>query len=274
MAPFWGLYLRSLEFNAFQIGVLMSLLQVMRIFAPNIWGHIADHTGKRVAIVQIGRAGLPGRFRRRVLGQFVLGAVRGDVPDQLLLERVAAAGGSHHAVASGQQHRPLWPHPAVGFGRLHPGGGRAGRGAGSCLDQAGALGGAGLAGRHRADLAGHSRGGNRAPRTCPYPAARRAAPARSAGAVWRGFVDGGGARAVLHLLHDPSGRDRLQQVVRRLAVGVGRGVRDRHFSGHAARFSLGAPGNRAAGDAADRRRAFRVDRLAGRQPAGPAASRS
>jgi MFS transporter, PPP family, 3-phenylpropionic acid transporter len=53
MAPFWGLYLRSLEFNAFQIGVLMSLLQVMRIFAPNVWGHIADRTGKRVAIVQL-----------------------------------------------------------------------------------------------------------------------------------------------------------------------------------------------------------------------------
>ncbi len=38
MAPFWGLYLKSLEFSAFQIGILMSLLQVMRIFAPNIWG--------------------------------------------------------------------------------------------------------------------------------------------------------------------------------------------------------------------------------------------
>ncbi len=53
MAPYWGLYLRSLAFNAIQIGVLMSLLQVMRIFAPNVWGHIADRTGKRVAIVQI-----------------------------------------------------------------------------------------------------------------------------------------------------------------------------------------------------------------------------
>jgi len=53
MAPYWSLYLRSLEFNAFQIGVLMSLLHVMRIFAPNIWGHIADRTGRRVAIVQI-----------------------------------------------------------------------------------------------------------------------------------------------------------------------------------------------------------------------------
>jgi PPP family 3-phenylpropionic acid transporter len=53
MAPYWGLYLHSLEFNAWQIGVLMSLLQVMRIFAPNVWGHIADHSGKRVAIVQL-----------------------------------------------------------------------------------------------------------------------------------------------------------------------------------------------------------------------------
>jgi len=52
MSPFWGLYLKSLEFTAFQIGVLMSLLQVMRIFAPNIWGWLADRSGKRVAIVQ------------------------------------------------------------------------------------------------------------------------------------------------------------------------------------------------------------------------------
>lgn len=53
MSPFWGLYLQSLMFSAVQIGVLMSLLQVMRIFAPNIWGHIADRTGKRTHIVQI-----------------------------------------------------------------------------------------------------------------------------------------------------------------------------------------------------------------------------
>lgn len=53
MAPYWGLYLHSLAFDAWQIGVLMSLLQVMRIFAPNVWGHIADRTGRRVAIVQL-----------------------------------------------------------------------------------------------------------------------------------------------------------------------------------------------------------------------------
>ena len=57
MSPFWGLYLQSLMYSAVQIGVLMSLLQVMRIFAPNIWGHIADRTGKRTTIVQIAAVG-------------------------------------------------------------------------------------------------------------------------------------------------------------------------------------------------------------------------
>lgn len=57
ISPFWGLYLRSLAFNAFQIGVLMSLLQVMRIFAPNIWGHLADRSGRRSDIVQLAAIG-------------------------------------------------------------------------------------------------------------------------------------------------------------------------------------------------------------------------
>lgn len=52
MAPYWGLYLKSLEFNAFEIGVLMSLFQITRIFAPNAWGWLADHLGRRVVIVQ------------------------------------------------------------------------------------------------------------------------------------------------------------------------------------------------------------------------------
>jgi PPP family 3-phenylpropionic acid transporter len=52
-APYWSLYLKSLEFSAFQIGVLMSLLQVARIFAPNLWGWLADHTGRGVRMVQV-----------------------------------------------------------------------------------------------------------------------------------------------------------------------------------------------------------------------------
>lgn len=53
ISPYWGLYLKSLAFTAFQIGVLMSLLSVMRMFAPNVWGHLADRYGKRVFIVQV-----------------------------------------------------------------------------------------------------------------------------------------------------------------------------------------------------------------------------
>lgn len=52
-APYWSLYLQSLSFSALQIGVLMSLLLVTRIFSPAVWGWLADHTGKRVRVVQV-----------------------------------------------------------------------------------------------------------------------------------------------------------------------------------------------------------------------------
>ncbi len=51
--PYWSLYLKSLDFSAFQIGILTSVMQGMRIFAPNIWGWLADRTGKRMGIVRI-----------------------------------------------------------------------------------------------------------------------------------------------------------------------------------------------------------------------------
>ena len=34
-SPYFGLYLKSLDFNAWDIGVLMSLMQVMRLAAPH-----------------------------------------------------------------------------------------------------------------------------------------------------------------------------------------------------------------------------------------------
>ena len=52
-APYFTLYLQSLAFAAADIAVLMSLMQVMRIVAPNLWGLIADRAGRRVAIVRI-----------------------------------------------------------------------------------------------------------------------------------------------------------------------------------------------------------------------------
>lgn len=50
--PYWTLYLQSLAFSAFQIAALMSLFQVARIFAPSLWGWLADYLGHRVKIIQ------------------------------------------------------------------------------------------------------------------------------------------------------------------------------------------------------------------------------
>ena len=46
--PYWGLYLSSESFSPADIGILMSLFQVSRIIAPNLWGWLADHTRQRV----------------------------------------------------------------------------------------------------------------------------------------------------------------------------------------------------------------------------------
>ena len=51
--PYWGLYLSSEHFSPADIGILMSLFQISRIIAPNIWGWIADHTRQRVRWIRI-----------------------------------------------------------------------------------------------------------------------------------------------------------------------------------------------------------------------------
>ncbi|MDP1941288.1 MAG: MFS transporter, partial [Gallionella sp.] len=52
-APYWSLYLQSINFSAVEIAILMSVQPVMRMLAPNLWGWLADHTGKRLLVVQI-----------------------------------------------------------------------------------------------------------------------------------------------------------------------------------------------------------------------------
>lgn len=54
LVPYWSLYLKSYGFEAQTIGSLMALLQLSRIVAPNLWGWLADRSGKRVAIVRFG----------------------------------------------------------------------------------------------------------------------------------------------------------------------------------------------------------------------------
>lgn len=51
--PYWGLYLQSENFSVADIGILMSLFQISRIFAPNFWGWLADHTSKRIVWIKL-----------------------------------------------------------------------------------------------------------------------------------------------------------------------------------------------------------------------------
>ncbi|QID18192.1 MFS transporter [Nitrogeniibacter mangrovi] len=51
-APYFTLYLQSLNFSAADIAILMSLMQVMRVVAPNLWGWLADRLGARMPIVR------------------------------------------------------------------------------------------------------------------------------------------------------------------------------------------------------------------------------
>jgi len=54
LIPYWALYLESLDFTPRQIGELMAILMATKIVAPNIWGWIADHTGRGMGVVRLG----------------------------------------------------------------------------------------------------------------------------------------------------------------------------------------------------------------------------
>ncbi len=56
-APYWSLYLKSIEFDAVQIGVLMSVQPVMRMLSPALWGWLADRLGNRRLVVQLAALG-------------------------------------------------------------------------------------------------------------------------------------------------------------------------------------------------------------------------
>ncbi|MEF8699130.1 MAG: MFS transporter [Candidatus Accumulibacter sp. UW26] len=52
-SPYFGLYLQSLSFSAWDIGLLMSQMQLMRLLAPYVWGALADRLGQRVTVVRL-----------------------------------------------------------------------------------------------------------------------------------------------------------------------------------------------------------------------------
>ncbi len=52
-SPYASLYFSSKGLNPTQIGILMSMMQIMRIFGPNLWGWVADYTNKRATVLRI-----------------------------------------------------------------------------------------------------------------------------------------------------------------------------------------------------------------------------
>ncbi|HET6720016.1 MAG TPA: MFS transporter [Rhodocyclaceae bacterium] len=55
-SPYFGQYLQHLGFSAFEIALLISQMQLMRIVAPNVWGWLADHGGRRLGIIRLSSA--------------------------------------------------------------------------------------------------------------------------------------------------------------------------------------------------------------------------
>lgn len=55
-SPYFGLYLKSLSFSAWDIGLLMSQMQLMRMFAPYLWGTLADRRPRRTPIIRLAAA--------------------------------------------------------------------------------------------------------------------------------------------------------------------------------------------------------------------------
>lgn len=73
-SPYASLYFADKGMTAAQIGVLMSLMQVMRIFGPNLWGWVADRSQRRVMVLRItamaALAAFSGMFFGETFAQF------------------------------------------------------------------------------------------------------------------------------------------------------------------------------------------------------------
>jgi PPP family 3-phenylpropionic acid transporter len=52
--PYWPLYLNDKNFSAYEIGMITGVMIGTKIIAPNLWGWIADKTGLRHRVIQLG----------------------------------------------------------------------------------------------------------------------------------------------------------------------------------------------------------------------------
>lgn len=52
--PYWSPYLVSIGMDATEIGWLLGIFHFSRIYAPSIWGHLADRNGSRIKVLRVG----------------------------------------------------------------------------------------------------------------------------------------------------------------------------------------------------------------------------
>lgn len=62
VSPYWGLYLSSLGLSASSIGLLAAIPLISKLIAPNVWGYIADKTGRELLIIRLGAFGGAAMF--------------------------------------------------------------------------------------------------------------------------------------------------------------------------------------------------------------------
>ena len=121
-APYFALYLKSLGYSAAQIGLLLAVSPVARIFGPNIWGWLSDHYRARSILIRLTAVctavsfvavffnhGFGWMFAALMLmNVFWCGVL--PLAESATLSLVGARAGR------------VWARPAVGFGRLCRGG--------------------------------------------------------------------------------------------------------------------------------------------------------
>lgn len=105
--PFLPAYLHTLGLSAAEIGMLLALQPLVSLFAPTLWGHLADRTGRPdrvLALVTLGAAAgfapllYAGRFGAIVATVAVYAFFATAITtliDSLALARVAREGGSY-----------------------------------------------------------------------------------------------------------------------------------------------------------------------------------
>jgi PPP family 3-phenylpropionic acid transporter len=69
LLPYWPLYLDGLGFTPAAIGELMAALMATKIVAPNVWGWIADHSGRHMPVVRLASLASVIAFSGVLLGQ-------------------------------------------------------------------------------------------------------------------------------------------------------------------------------------------------------------